>query len=305
MIELFGSDSTPNNSGLLATKVQARTIGLLTDENFIDECSCICGCEPYQRVFAKPGEEWWKNDKRQFIAKRITASDTVTFQLYKNDVLVGTLNNSTYGTFYDFGTWTNQPDYKGFQLEFEKVFNLLGYGVYKVVTTVVSLGDTFTSTSLEYECIEYSDLLANGTVLIETYQNGYIMRNDFDYTGMNWYQSYRIEGFFGYKEPRFETDNYQNSARDITQIQDKITNVYTLETKMLPSILMNALLYDALLANQILITDYNLCNFERYKRLSVYTESIEDFTTFELNPHAVSRFKFLEKRQDIIKRNFY
>lgn len=302
MIEIFGVDVSPNNTGLLATKITARVVESL--EVPIDECSCICGCEPYQKVFANPGGEWWENDITSFLFKRVTASDTITMQLYRNDSLIGTLNNNTYGTFYDFGS-LDDSDCKGYKLEWEKVFNSLGYGIYYIKTTIVSLGDTIIKESLKYECMEYSNIRACGTVRVETYQNGYIMNNFIDHTGMNWYQSYRIEGVFGYKKPTFETDNYQNSVRDITQIQDKITNIYTLETKMLPSNLLNAITYDGLLANKILITDYNFCNFERYKRLSVYPDSIEDFQTWESNPHGTAIFKFTDKRQNIIKRNFY
>lgn len=303
MIEIFGTNTTPYNRGLMATMIHARPVSSL--ENFVsDECSCVCACDPFQRVFGSNTTSWWKNDITSFLFKRVTSSDTIDMKLYRNGTLIGTLNSTTYGTYYDFGSLTN-TDYKGFQLEWKKVFLTLGYGDYQVKTTIVSLGDTITYESLMYECMEYSDFRANGTVRIETYQNGYIMSSGFDYTGMNWYQSYRIEGVFGDKKPSLEIDNYQNSARDLTQIQDKISNLYTLETKMLPSNLLNAITYDGLLANRILITDFNFCSFERYKRLEVYPDSIEDFTTFELNPKGTAKFKFTDKRQNIIKRNFY
>jgi len=300
MIEIFGINATPHNRGLMAGMILARPVQSL-DSGFADVCSCVCDCEPFQRVFGSNTTDHWKNDTIPFLFKRITSSDTVTMQLYRNGALVGTLNSTTYGLYYDFGSFPN-VDYKGFQLDFKKVFLALGYGEYYVKTTIVSLGDTIIHESPTYECMEYSDERANGTVKIETYQNGYIM-SGFDYTGMNWYQSYRIAGVFGDKKPSLEIDNYQNSARDLTQVQDSISNLYTLETKMLPSNLLNAITYDGLLANRILITDFNFCSYERYKRLEVYPDSIEDFTTFELNPKGTAKFKFTDKRQNIIKRN--
>jgi hypothetical protein len=303
MIDIFGFDDTPYNRGLMASKINARVVSSLTDNNFI-ECTCVCGCEPFQKVFAKVGGEWWKNDVTSFLFNRVTPTDTITMKLFRNGIEIENLNDNDFGTYYDFGSLPN-ADYKGYKLEWEEVFDSYGYGEYQIRTEIVSLGDTIDIDSLIYECCEYTDALADGTVRIETYQNGYIMSSNIDYTGMNWYQSYRIEGFFGYKKPTFETDNYQNSARDITQIQDKLINLYTLETKMLPSNLMNAITYDGLLANRILITDHNLCNFERYKRLEVYPDSIDDFTTFQFNVNALGTFKFTDKKQNIIKRNFY
>ena len=303
MIEFFSSNDSPYDRGLLASKINARVVRPIIDDNFI-ECTCVCNCDPFYRVFADVGGEWWKNDISSFLFKRVTSSDTITMELWKNGVFAASLNDNTYGTYYNFGDLYN-TDYKGYKLEWEEVFNAFGFGEYQIKTQTVSLGDTITNDSVVYECIQYTDALADGTVRIETYQNGYIMSSDFDYSNMNWYQSYRIEGFFGHKTPNFETDNYQNSARDITQIQDKITNTYSLETRMLPSNLLNAITYDGLLANRILITDSNLCNFERYKRLEVYPDSIEDFTTFEFNRNATAKFKFTDKRQNIIKRNFY
>ncbi len=305
MIKIFGTDDSPNNRGILATSILARVIAPLEDFNFIDSCACECGCVPCTKVFGSNTTDWWKNDIQPFLFKRVTASDTITMQLYRNGVLIGTLNSTTYGIYYDFGSLPN-ADYKGFHLEWKKVFLALGYGEYQVKTTIVSLGDTIIKESLVFECMEFSDARADGTVRIETYQNGYIMSSDFDYTGMNWYQSYRIEGMFGYKKPEYETTNYQNGARDITQIQDKIINIYTLETEtLLPAPLLNAITYDGLLANRILITDHNICNFERYMRLEVYTDSIPNFDTFKQNPNGAAVFKFTDKRQNIIKRNNY
>lgn len=302
MINIFGTNSSPFNQGVLASKINARTIESLVVG--VDECACVCKCEPYQRVFAKVGGEWWENDITSFLFRRVTSTDTISMKLFKNGSFLVDLNTDNYGTFYDFGDLSNS-DYKGYKLEWEKVFDYFGFGNYQIKTKIDSLGDTIFEDSLIYECMEYSELRANGTVRIETYQNGYIMNSGFDYTNMNWYQSYRIEGFFGDKKPAFETDNYQNSARDITQIQDKIRNLYTLETKMLPSNLLNAITYDGLLANRILVTNNGSCNFEQFRRLELYPDSIEEFTTFELNQHGTAKFKFTDKRQNIIKRNFY
>lgn len=303
MIVNTATNTSPNDTGLMASKINISVRQTISVGDFMDTC-CVCKCTPFQRVLANPGGEWWENDISSFIFKRVAPTDTVVMKLFKDGVETATLNDNTYGTFYNFGDLPN-PDYIGYQLEWENVYDEHGYGVYHVITTTTTLGDTIVRESLEYECMQYSDDRANGTVRIETYQNGYIMSSDFDFTGMNWYQSYRIEGVLGDKKPSLEIDNYRNSARDLTQIQDSISNLYLLETKMLPSNLLNAITYDGLLANRILLTDYNICNYERYNRLEVYPDSIEDFTTFELNPHGTAKFKFTDKRQNIIKRNFY
>src|SRR3990167_8904795 len=63
------------------------------------------GCDyvqlPYSEiVFAHADNDWWKNDKSEFLYKRYIAADTVAIELWKDDAKIEDLNDSDYGTFF-------------------------------------------------------------------------------------------------------------------------------------------------------------------------------------------------------------
>ena len=270
-----------------------------TETREVDCCKFECGY--VATVFAKVGGEYWENDMRSFLYRKLTASDTITIKLFKNGTELATISDNTYGTFHS--SFTLQPLYVGFILDFEKVANVSGFGRYQIKTDVNIAGVTDTLSSEVFKLIPYSDLQANGTVRIESYQNGNILRSQFDHTGLNWYQSYRIRGRLT-REEAFETDNYVTNEYQKSQIQDKIINNWTLETGLIPANISNELVYNNLLANKFLITDYNILNHEIYRRVELYPSEINESVNLVRNSNKKYLINFVDRNDDIIKRNF-
>lgn len=279
-----------------------------------DICNCYGECEYKELAFVNSDSvNWWQNDLTSLIAGRIFTTDTITFSLLKNGVQIAVLNDNTYGTLYDYGTLYNPLDedylssqaylnYKGFIVDWKKVKIGFGYGEFQLKTTIVSLGQNYDKLSHIYNVVEYNAERADNTVRIETYQKGSIL-NGFDYTGINWYQSIRIKGKFGNKTPSLTDNNYQNTNREIIQIQTKIENTFSLETQLLPSNIFNPLNYDNLLANDIFVTDYNIKNQELYRREPVYFSNFEEITNHELSTQSNFVYTFKSKYDNTVKRN--
>lgn len=286
----------------MATKVLGKgTIPnpTVTATKDIDCCSYECGY--VATVFANVGGDWWENDKKSFLFRKLVASDTITIKLYKNDTLLATISDNTYGTYYS--SFTLQPLYVGFILDFEKVANVSGYGRYQVKVETSIAGVTDALESEVFKLIPYNAVQANGTVRIESYQNGNILRSEFDHTGLNWYQSYRIRGSLR-REEALETDNYLTSGYEVSQIQDKIVNNWVLETGLIPANISNELIYNNLLANKFLITDYNIFAHEVYRRVSLYPAEISESINLVGNSNKKYLINFVDRNDDIIKRNF-
>lgn len=270
---------------------------------------CVCdGCDFEEYAFVKNGGATHQNDWKTFINKRRFATDTITYKLLKGGLVVATLNASTYGTYYNFGDALfvggeiAYPDYKGFKVDWNLVQQGLGYGKYIVRTEIVSLGVTYTYDSWTFVVIEYSDSLANGTVKIEGYQNG-VLRKYFDYTGLDWGQMQRIDGKFGNKKPTYTEEKYQTYSRDNTLIEDKITDLYELETHTLPSHIFNLINYNLLRSNALYITDYNLLNQEIYRRLPVKFDGFLDIDNHEQTKKSSFKYQLIDKRDNDIKTN--
>jgi hypothetical protein len=292
------------NSGL-ATKTSATSVpnvpGLATNSI----CLCASGCEYVEPVFAKNGGEWYENDASSFLYQKLIAADTITLKLYKAGTELATITGATYGT--DYPTFTAQPLYVGYQLDWEKVFNLHGAGWYEVKAEKVILGTSSTETSQKFRLLEYSDEAADGTTRIETYQTGNILSSSFNYSDLvvgGWYQSFRINGRLNSPDPKIETDRILDENYEQDQVNDQIYKEWILETKQLSSQIGNQILYDNSLANKYLVTDNNNTNYEVYRRQSLYVTGIEKLHENAGNKQRSWKLTLSDKIQNIIKRNF-
>ena len=288
-------------SGMAGT-LQAQTANSFIAADEYDICVCDQSCEFVEMAFVNIDGDWWQNDFKTMIHARSFASDTITFKLLKEGVVVATLNNNSYGSYYNFGSAVLvNPNYKGMRVEWKLVQQAFGYGKYNLVKEIVSLGATYTFTSHDIHVLGYNSRLADKTTRIETYQNG-SLRKKFDYTGINWPQMLRIPGKFWDKQPELQVDNYEDQNGIKNQIQYGVADTYKLVTKLLPSEIYNYLNYDMLLANEIQITDYNLENQELFRRKRVIFVNFEQVKNQPFSRKASFVYKF-EDVQDEQKRN--
>jgi hypothetical protein len=258
---------------------------------------CVCECEYYEPVFAKTGGEWFENDQSAFLYKKSITNDTITINLYKNDELVEVLNTNKYGTYFA----NPKPLHVGYLIEWQKVYEDLGTGIYYIKAGKVILGQYIEEFSQKFELAEYSQERADDTVRIESYQNGNIISSPFNYTDMNWYQSIRIKGNFGTKKPKLEVDNYLDKDYNLLQIQDKIVNEWILETFLLPNYISNKLIYDIFLSDSLFISDFSIFAEEINYRVPVYMSEISDKKFFTCNKQTKFLLKFVDKLNNIIK----
>lgn len=309
MIILSLPNTTPYTYGTgMAVKVTGNTIPSITDVETNDICYCEIECEYTEKVFASDTTNWWENDKNTFLFQRILDTDTIALELWSDSAKLADIGDDTYGEYYS--TFIDAPLYRYFILDWQKVKNAFGYGYYQVKAQKTIIGSSSTYESHLFRLLPYSDRLANRTVRIETYQTGNIISSSFDYSKMlnelpnGYYNSYRIKGQFGWRTPKIEVDNFYNQNYKLKQIQDKITDEWTLETNLIPSSISNTLIYDNLLANSVLITDYYLMNNEIYRRKEVYPVDISDVKHFDHNRNQIFRVKFVNKIENNIKNNY-
>lgn len=291
------------NSGM-ATKLQIGTLPIIPEVNENDVCKCAFQCEYTEPVFAKLTDVWWKNDKNSFLFQKLIAADTIVIKILKAGVEIATITDNTYGEY--FATFTAQPNYVGFVIFWENVFNLHGAGFYHVTADQTILGVLTTFTSQQFRLLEYTDELADGTTRIETYQTGNIIRSQFDYTDLldgGWYQSYRIKGRLYVPDPKKKVDIFEDQNYKVTQVRESINNEWTLETKQLPALIYNQLIYDNSISNVFQITDYNIVNAEIFRRVGVHCTDFEKVNEPDMNKERSWKLTFSDDIANIIKTN--
>lgn len=290
-----------------ACKLLGPAISEVDLTNIPDFCICdFVPCVYVEKVFASPSSsDYWKNDKNEFLFKRFVAVDTVDMELLKDGVKVADLNDNTLGTYFDgfINGSSEQQLYKGYLLDWKLVQAAHGNGIYQVQALLNIIGSSTEFLSRQFNLITFNSQSAHKTVRIETIQNGNIIGSQFDYTGLNWYGSFRLSGVFGNPTPVYETDVYITEQRKRRQIQDRMDREWELNTQFISYEVGSALLYNKLLANEILITDYNIFAESVWRRVSVKTSEVNKPKIIG-KPERFYNIKFKDEKEKYIKRNF-
>lgn len=237
-----------------ATMVQLPVIGV-PDRGF-KEC-----CYDNLVLADENSNEDYRNDYNGFYFKRQALSDTCDFILHRlSDSTTYALNNSTYGSFVDFGGYSSQPNLKTARVDWKKVLSLLGSGLYQIEKDMTVGGFAFTEMSNTFHLEPFSSLLADKTVRIDTVMNGKLVHLGVDFKGTDFKTSLRTKGFFGRREPEYVQDNLVKRDYSIEQISMSQENKYEYQTTLLPVCITEDLFDFILFGNDLFISDYNKIN---------------------------------------------
>lgn len=246
---------------------------LETPEEVFKEC-----CYSHQVLADTNSTLSYKNDYSSFYHKRQVSNETCEFILIDlSDNSEHNLNDTTYGTLKDFGSLSDSPNLKIFELEWRKVLIAFGQKAFKVVKDVSIASVTYREEYLVYNLNQYADYLADNTIRIDAYMDGYMQKIGVNFKNSSFKTTLRLPGFFGARTPSVEQDNLITSTYEKRQISIKQTNTYTMQTRMVPDCITKSVYDFILLADKLQINDYNLKNHTYdYKLFDVSLETIEE-----------------------------
>lgn len=221
------------------------------------------------------GPVWWFDP--------VVSGAVLTLWKFSNGAYsqVALLNDGTYGTAYLYGFFTNIEGEKfvGYQVEWKKVLTLLGEGSYIIKCNVtLSYGGGGILESNEFCLKTYLPHRANGTIRLEYYLNSITADVDFDYKRknfgeLNWYNSMRLPGVFGYPGYEYETVNTIYNNGEQPNVEDDMQTEYILNFKQLPFWAHNVLKTDFMMSEKMLVTDYNANNNSGFVKKRVIKKS--------------------------------
>ena len=290
---------------VLADSQETKFIVLPIKGTAVDFCVCDYECEYTNYVFADASPLDYKNDKSSFLVGLSENSANLEIRLLGNgqDIVI---SDNTFGTYYQKGTFTNtenQLNYVGFIADWKKFYTTFGGGQYYFSFKETVFSQDFETESVKYQLSTFTDAKANKTVRLRFEQNG-IIEGGLDYRGLNWITEVRISASLKYSTPKITIDNYQTSNRTIRQIQDKAIENFELETYFMPSKIGDLFVKNGVLANNILITNYDLFGYKKYVDFQVLITEITDFKgNYQVNSLASFTFALEERVQNNIKRN--
>lgn len=288
-------------SGNAAQLRTITTTDVPSQERAQDYCSCSIRCAYNEYAFS--GNDDYTNDKTSFLFRKIRSADTIAIELRKNGAKVADLDDNSYGTYYS--TFTAQPLYVGFVIDWGLVEQALGAGTYTVFTTLTLLGSSVTTESHQYIVLPYDEEMAHDTVKIESYQTGNIEGNPFDFRGLidgGWYQSIRVQARFSFTGVDKEEDRYLNSQRALVQNYETAVRTYSLSTRLITDKLMYRFANYELLANRLEISAYDLLAEQKYENAKMVMQSLDQSEDFEIG-RVIMEAEFRDYIDDLVKRN--
>jgi hypothetical protein len=253
-----------------------------------------------------------KNDSNSFLwwFNKDAISTAVLHLIKDNGTPIALTGSSIYGTAYDYGFYTNGSREKlvGYLIDWNKVIQVLGEGMYRVTCTSTTIfGGTNIQNSASYCLKEYTVERANNTVRIEYYLNGILGLNRFDdkfkdLGQLNWYNQHRFSGHFQYVKSDYKKDYIQYNNGERQFVEDEQEPEYSLSLKPIPMFKHDVLRTDILQADDVIITDYNYKNIDNYYQKNVQiASSYEPKWSALLTKLASVELKFKQKTNKLKK----
>ena len=250
----------------------------------------------------------YHNDFTSVFYKRQTPADTVTYQLIGVSTGTTALVDGVHGTLYAFGG-TEQPDLSYFRVEWRDVLNALGEDIYKIRMVLSIAGVAFDIDTFSYDLRQWNVDLANGTVRIDSKQNGKLVKINTDFKNTNYQNSLRFRGFFGNPTSNFEQDNVVFSEKNGYQyFDDQITmsNAYDYVFKAynVPECLARVLYNELIWGNELFISDYNKNNHSYLYELQPVIFSEDNNPTYRSQSRLIDiNMVFSDRTKDKRKTN--
>jgi len=247
-----------------------------------------------------------KNDKTKFFGIALQNSGSVTFYLQKSGFDILQITDQSFGEWKQAGSYSSQLKLSTLYLEWDKVLQAYGEGCYsvKVVTNALG-GGTVEEVSITYNLQIFAAKRAEGTTRFTWFQDGLILNNQIDFSGLNIEQQIRLKGNIGFNnDPELITDEYETSAHNFEQIQDQVFYNYTFESEPLSFYNSTILLKDLILGNKIIVTSYNYYNHWVITEAELKAAVIEEARPLIFNNCAIIKIKFAERKRNTIKRNY-
>jgi hypothetical protein len=224
-------------------------------------------------VFAYTSDttDTYKNDFTSSLLALSNRYNTPELYLEKEDSCdswteIAQLTDSTYGEYF---TFTAQPNWIGYRIDWHLVYTLEGVGCYRIRQEYTDITDSSTKVnySFKYNLNLYTDGLADKTTKIKYIIRGGIIGSTqddsetIDYKNIIWEREIRLPlSYFGNESSEFTREyvRYKNGAQVWTQDDQVETIQYN--ARRVPYTLHRELKITAMQSDEIYISDYNESN---------------------------------------------
>jgi hypothetical protein len=221
--------------------------------NYSSENKGLNECCFEHKVFADASSnDSWKNDVKGAYIKLSSVSDTCTFIIEKCGVTLPNLGQII--------TFPNDPLAKGFVYEWKQYLLAHGIGDYTIKIQYSISGVTDTLVVGKYRLQQYNVQLLNYSIRIRSVFNSANLDENIDFTGSNYEDCIRTNGYFGLMEPNVEINNLIDKGRRNVKTSREYVKTYQLDCDFLNFEQSQLVLSHLLNEDGCYLTDCNVIN---------------------------------------------
>lgn len=217
--------------------------------------------------------------------------------------VVAVLNSNAYGVLEAIGSIPYHNTYTSYWINWGIVLKAFGAGYYRIKLETSFREDVLTCQASDPFWLRQFDCnLAHGTVKFETWSTGSkgsatAQGAIFNICNYKLYGSIRLKGFFGFLKPAEQLEvflEHQNGRQK--QVRNEQVRKFLLNTKLWPEIYHRRFSVYCNMADEILVSDYNLNNSNYdIKRIPVARPGLYEIEyhdkEFNRNPNANCEYK--------------
>ena len=271
-----------------------------TPEVAIDFPFYVYECCYDELAFWAEGGNPYQNDKKSFLVDIQDPNGTYTLTLMGEGQSVNLNNNNILGTPFALGD-LEQPTKAGYIIDWKKVNDNLGSGIYCVKVEVNEFGKDLVQNSHNFRVMQFSLEAADGTIRLDSINSGFIL-NGTNYVDMTWPRWLRLAVEFNEVAPELEIENLLTSQYRPSQVQQKTRDQYTIKTGLIPSGVYEQLKSD-LKSDQLTLNTYDIFGFRKLENTPIaLTEISELKTSYAQTRSGVVEFSLQNKKLEL-KRN--
>ena len=188
----------------------------------------------------------------------------------------------------------------GFIVDFTKIFSVLGGGSYLLKTTISEFGSDLELSYGKFDVMPFSELMAEGTVKIESFQNGSI-ESYYDFGNENVPFSIRVFGILGNENKVKTSIITPNNSREDIQAHERWHYEYECIFTSNKHGLSRFILDIMMSSDKILFSDYNKSNMTTDKPFNkLHLREVETETEHILGTNTT---KYTLSLEESIKNN--
>ncbi|MBU3681644.1 MAG: hypothetical protein FGM16_06870 [Flavobacterium sp.] len=191
---------------------------------------------------------------------------TSTFPNQRIWTNVASMTGSTYGTNIAFGSYPQCPSYRGYIVNWGKVLNIHGAGLYRVQISCSFAGTEYCRNSPAFNLREFDCRFADQTVKFDAKLTGQIGSHNVQgaitsLCGFDFVDSIRLPGYFGREligEYLQVYNEFQNGVQQ--QVRNEAIQTFQFFSKLWPKEYHDRLKTYGMMADVLRVSDYNYAN---------------------------------------------